>query len=364
MATIRELQTIVPRALLAGVSVEIKSSPGTGKTVFSHSLPELMQKLTGHEYKMAEIFCPNYEYSDLAGLQFKKEVDHNGERVSVADPTVPYWAILEDGSFIWDHPHGVIVLEEIGQAGAEVRKTLANLRLEKRINKWQLPKGWHVIALSNRSSDRSGVTKEFDHEINRRIEFTLDANVDDWADWADHNGVHPLLINFAQVNPHIVFSGEVPEKQGPYCTPRSLALLNKVLLQFTDSMETLPTDKLAHEVMIGLIGESAAAQLISTVRLANEMPSFKEIVNDPDNAHVPPPERPDAQMLVCYRLASMIDDKSFPNAMRYLKRFPAEFSMTFLKSAVARNPRLVSTQVFSDWSVDNRDLVESLISIN
>lgn len=364
MATIRELQTIVPQVLLAGVSVIVKSSPGTGKTQFSCSLPALMQRLTGNEYKLAEIFCPNYEYSDLAGIQFKKEIDHNGERVSVADPTIPYWAMLDDGSFIWDHPHGILVLEEVGQSGPEVRKTLANLFLEKRINKWQLPEGWHVIALSNRNNDRSGVTKEFDHEINRRIEFTLDPSVDDWADWADRNDVHPLLINFAQVNPHIVFAGEVPEKQGPFCTPRSLVALGKVLSQLTDSMETLPTDKLAHEVMIGSIGEAAAAQLIATVRLANEMPSFDEIIRKPDEAHVPPAERPDAQMLVCYRLASMVTDKTFPNAMQYLKRFPAEFAMTFLKSAVARNPRLVSTQTFSEWSVDNRDLVESLISVN
>jgi hypothetical protein len=354
-----QLERVLPALIQAGNSIEIVAGPGTGKTALSRRIPAIMKKATGRDYRISEIFCPNVEYTDLAGLGYKKEIEHNGKTLSISDPTVPEWCRLSDGSFIWDHEFGIVVLEEIGQASAEVRKTLANLRLEGRINGWQLPPGWAVIALSNRSSDRSGVTKQYDHEINRRVEIHLDADLDGWVEWAHEAGMHPLLINFAQQNPHIVFSESVPDKQGPWCTPRSLEKLGDTFRFMSGDPETLPMDAVANEIAAGWIGEAASAQLVATIRLANEMPSFKDIIRDPGECRVP--DAPDAQMLVAYKLAAMVDEDTFDPVMRYIDRMPKEFALSFLKGACKRNKDLVNTDTFSTWALANTSLFNAVI---
>ena len=354
-----QIERVLPALIMAGDSIEFISSPGTGKTAFSRRIPDIMKRATGRDYKLAEIFCPNVEYTDLAGLGYKKEIEHNGRKLSISDPTVPEWCRLSDGSFVWDHEYGVVVLEEIGQASAEVRKTLANLRLEGRINGWQLPPGWVVIALSNRSSDRSGVTKQYDHEINRRLEIHIDPDLAGTVEYAHEAGWHPLTISFMQQNPHIVFSDGVPDKQGPWCTARSLEKLDKVYRFMSDDPETLPMDAVANEVAAGWIGEAAAAQFIATARLANEMPSFKNIVSDPQRCRLP--DAPDAQMLVAYKLAAMVDEDTFDPVMQYIDRMPKEFALSFLKGAVKRNKSLVNTGTFNTWALANTSLFNAVI---
>jgi hypothetical protein len=264
--------------------------------------------------------------------------------------------LTRDGKPVTAYKRGILFLDEYGQGDADVKRASAELLLNRRLGPHKLPDGWVVVAASNRDKDRSGVTKSFDFVINRRCEIDIQPDLQAWTEWANTSGVMPLTIAFANQNPHIVFSDTVPEKQGPWCTPRSLVMADRILSIMTADNE-LP-DASASELVAGVIGAAAVAQYFSFVALEREMPKFEDIVASPDKVRVP--DRPDAQMLVCYSLAHRVEDDTIAPVVQYIDRFPKEFGVTFVKAATQRNYKLITTPAFRKWCSDNSALMAAV----
>jgi hypothetical protein len=354
---LNELRKALPRLLDSGVSIEIVSGPGQGKSeMVKDTVTELGK--TGEPWGLATLFLATQTPTDLVGLQFKGEMIYDGERVAVSDPTLPMWMVTVDKKPLYAYKRGVLFLDEFGQGEADVKRTSAELLLNGQLGPWKLPPGWSVVAASNRASDRSGVTKSFDFVINRRLEIHVDPDVEAWEHWAVKKGISPLIISFAVQNPQVVFESSVPDKQGPWCTPRSLVMLARVLKQFEDAHGNFPTDSVANELMRGMIGEGASAQLMAHVRLGHEMPKYDEIVRDPKNTRIP--KEIDAKMLVCYTLASRVSEKDVDPVIEYIERLPKEFSVTFAKTACNRDFSLVNTDAFSKWALRNSSLMQAI----
>ena len=353
------LTTIAPALIRAGVSVELRSAPGRGKSEWVRNtlLPLMRSIYPNDDVGYHELFLATQTPPDLVGLPFKGEITHDGKRITVTDPTAPTWFVDDNGKPLTAYKYGVLFLDEYGQGPADVKAASAELLLRKRIGKWQLPDGWLVVAASNRTSDRSGVTKSLDFVINRRVEIDITDDLASWEAWAHKNDVDPLFVAFAAQNPHIVFSEGVPDKQGPWCTPRSLVLCSR-LLSAINPGGNIPTDAATIELASGMIGSGAAQQLFAFVRLAHELPAFDEIVANPDTCRVP--QMPDAQMLSVYELAARVNDKTCAPVLTYIERFPKEFGATFARTACLRMPELVMTTAFADYCARNSSLINVL----
>lgn len=344
----------------SGLSLELLSAPGLGKSTFVEDMVRLQSKTDGKEWGYGVLFLATQTPPDLIGYIMKGEMQTANGVIPVSTPTLPGWMITQTGKPVWEYERGVLLLDEYGQGEADVKRASAELLLNKRLGPWKLPKGWSVVACSNRSSDRSGVTKSFDFVINRRLEINITPDLQSFEDWAFTNGVHPLFITFANQNPQIVFEGKVPDKQGPWCTPRSLVMLEKLFRALSsDGGETIPDDAEAAEFAAGMIGEAATAQLITFIRLGNEMPKFEQIVKSPKDVKVP--ERPDARMLVTYNLSSRVTKETVAPVVQYMERMPKEFAVTFCKSACKRDPKLIFEPALTEWGKKNATLLTALV---
>jgi hypothetical protein len=356
-----DLKAEVIDDLDAGISVELISSPGIGKSEFVAQLVKDLSKRDGFEWGFATMFLATQTPPDLIGYQFKGERNWDGKTVAVTDPTLPLWMVTRSGKPTWAYKRGILLLDEYGQGEADVKRASAELLLNKQIGPWTLggenSEGWGVIACSNRAQDRSGVTKGFDFVINRRGQYEIQPSVDAWVEWATASDVSPLTIAFAVQNPQIVFSGEVPEKQGPWCTPRTLVKLDDKMRVKQKRIGHFPDDAHTMEGAMGLIG-AAAAQYFAFVRLEREMPKFEQTVANPKKAKVP--SKPDAQMLVVYNLAHRVDDKTIKPVIEYIEEMPKEFAVTFAKAACKRNPELVINPAMRQWSTQNASLMAAL----
>jgi len=340
----------------AGNSIELISAPGRGKSQTVRALVDMMSQRDGEEWGYADLFLATQTPPDLIGFQFKGEVTYDGKQFPITDPTAPTWFITESGLPVFAYKRGVLFLDEFGQGQTDVKAAAAELLLNKRIGKWRLPDGWIVIAASNRTSDRSGVTKSLDFVINRRKEIHISDDVEGWLDWADTSGVMPLTKAFAAQNPQVVFTDGVPEKQGPWCTPRSLVMADKELRAHAHANGgAIPTDPLTIEDVSGIIGQAAAAQYFAFVRLESELPKYEKIVADPDGTKIP--EKPDAQMLICYNLAHRVTSKDADAIIKYVQRLPKDFSVTFVKTACTREPTLITKPSFMKWVGENASLL-------
>lgn len=356
-----DLRKAIRPILDSRVSLELVSAPGRGKSTFIDDTVEAQSVKDGKKWGISKLFLATQTPPDLMGYVFKGERVFNGKPTAISEPTLPGWMITQEGNPVYEYERGVLFLDEYGQGESDVKRASAELLLNRQLGPWRLPDGWSVVAASNRATDRSGVTKSFDFVINRRMEIHIDDDLASWERWAVENGVHPTFIAFGVQYPQVLLTPDIPEKQGPWCTPRSLVMAASVLSGMADAKGVIPVDATASEMASGLIGQAATAQLIAMIRLGNEMPKFEDIVAGPEKCHVP--EKPDAQMLIAYNLAARVEEKNADPIMTYLQRFPKEFAVTFAKSACRRMPSLINTRSFERWCTENMSLVSAIIDV-
>ena len=358
----KELGGVFGQLLDVGTSMELISPPGRGKSEFVRDQIKLNELRTGVSWGFATLFLATMTPSDLLGYMVPG-IDAKGRKVS--EFTMPPWMRTVDGGNVEDYERGILFLDEFGQGEADVKRASAELLLNGQLGPWKLPPGWTVIAASNRANDRSGVTKSFDFVINRRLEIHIKDSFDAWEDWALDHGVDPVVLAFAKNNINIVFAEGVPEKQGPWCTPRSLVMAADLLESFRARNEDgskgpFPTHDIATKIASGMIGEAATAQMMATIKLAENMPKFEDILANPDTVFIP--DAPDARMLVAYQLAERAKDAAVPAVTKYIARFPAEFIALWARAAVKRNPAITATPAMMDLYMKNASLFAAVIS--
>lgn len=326
-------------------AVEILSGPGLGKSeMIKQIAAELEVEMKG-PVGVKAFFLSTQEAPDMAGYAMKGE-DEDGTPRLVR--TKPEWYIRPN-----DPKYGILFLDEFRQGSHDVIKPTAELKLNGQVGEWKLPITWMSIAASNREKDRSGVSRELAFVTNRRIEINLTPDVKVWTEWAEKAGVHWMAIAWANAQPGLVFKDEVPDKPGPFCTPRSLVKLATLIEPLKDEMA------LFTETAAGLIGEGAAAQFVAFMRVIDQLPTFAEIEADPMKAKLPDPQRPDAQYATMQMVSHHVQPKSAMAAFKYLGRLPKEFQIAGLRSTLARCPQVVQQPEFATWLRDNKDLIVS-----
>jgi hypothetical protein len=301
---------------------------------------------------------------DLIGYQFKGTRNWDGQEVSITDPTVPLWMITHTGKPTWAYKRGLLFLDEYGQGEADVKRASAELLLNKRIGPWTLggenSAGWGVVAASNHMGGRNGVTKGFDFVINRRKQIVITDDLESLLEWMDEHDISPTTKAFASQNPESVFMKAPEDKQGPWMTPRSLVMLDKVLqakMRRTGGA-ILPDDANTIESSAGLVGAPAAASYFSFLKLEADMPKYETIVAGPTKAKLP--TKPDSQMLTCYHLAHRVSKADIQPVIEYVSRLPKEMAVTFCKAACKRDNHLVGTQAVQKWAQTNASLMAAI----
>lgn len=359
------LNTILRRSTelyLSGACFYLRSAPGRGKTTTVIDAAAKIAKDTEKNIGLVVINGPNLTPGDTIGFGVPKHSkDEHGNPISEMVFTLPFFWRTDEGKLLEEYDGGIIFVDEADKMDVDIKKVMGEMALSGRCGSHRLPAGWVVWMAGNRQEDRSGSTKELDHLINRRIEFNIEDDILGWEQWALKHEVNPSIIAFAVSNPQIVFPDKLPEKQGPFCTPRSLVAAGHVLDLMAGNSPgnavrcNLPTDTDAVEIAAGAIGQAAAAQLFATLRLEAELPDINTILSAPGSAKVP--SKPDAQMLVCYKLASISDEKNISQIVRYVQRLPTDFAATYAKATVTRKPMLAASTAIIDWCKTNSALL-------
>jgi hypothetical protein len=355
----------------------LESGPGIGKSDGTFQYAEALARATNQPIGVVQFMLATISSVDVRGFMLPvKGNDGSLDAVFSNPPWFPTtkntFVVDPDGT--WHRPGtttvvpkvGVLFLDEFAQAEDEVKKPAAELIYKGNVGTCELPVGWRVVAAGNRMSDRSGVMRELMFIVNRRCRLAIDASLPAWLDWAqkqpDANRPHYLTLSFAQKNPGVVFKDAVPEGTEPFCTPRTLCLLDKDLKALRspqdEAKDTLPTDGLSREVAAGWIGGGSAGQFFTHLRYADQLPDIDDVVKDPMKAKCP--DGRDVQMVASYMLAHHINDKTASPIMQYLTRLNVEMQVLAVKAAnteAARAKSLVSVPEYTKWLMKNKDLL-------
>ena len=345
----------------SNTSVMLQGKPGTAKSSVARIIPELLSDMYGEKFGYWEQLLPSIDAPDVRGFMIPAKDDAGR---AIAKYTYP--AILPPIDYLKEHPRGVLFLDEVYQADYLTQKGCAPLILEKKVGDYSLPEGWWVICASNRMADKSGVAKPLMHVINRMRVLDIQLPVDTWMDWAQDNGIHPMGIAFAKQHPSVVFDSEVPKDPEPFCTPRSFTSAMKLMMEIAGDDMNLPGDTLTQEMVMGDIGQAAAARFFGWIKVADLLPTIEEIMTDPQGAKCPPDERLDAafaaQQLIVYHSRNADDFDTIDKMWQYVERLPRELATSTAEQLLRhKGVGLLNTPRLGKWITKNGGLIMSSV---
>lgn len=329
-------------------AIELVSGPGIGKSSAVRQAAEKIAKTLGKPVTMKDFFLTTVEPPDVRGFGLPSK-DEKGN-LTMQFTRAP-WMPKHDAP-----EHGILLLDEFGQAQPDVAKPSAELWLHGRVGDSELPITYMVIGASNRESDRSGVNRSLAFIENRKMKIEIQPDLDSWVDWAERveNNIHPLAIAYAKHQPGDVFQESVPDKPGPFCTPRTLCKVSHLI------------GKLDHSQMfaaaVGYLGTAVGTKLMAFLKVADRLPSFEDIVNNPAKALLP--DSPDVQFAATQMLVHRVTQETARQAFTYLGRMGKEFQISGLKSALKRTPALLNHPDFAVWLRENKDLIMSVSQLD
>lgn len=370
--------------------IYLESGPGVGKSESVFQAAEDLARTLHEPIGVVQFMLATISSVDVRGFMLPVK-QAGGAGLDTLFSTPPWFptranthVFEDDGSpdGIWHRPGsvpegarvgpndvprvGILFLDEFGQAEDEVKKPAAELIYKGNVGTSELQPGWRVVAAGNRLSDRSGVMRELMFLVNRRCRLSVDASLPSWLRHV--NGLAParrphyLSISFAQKNPDVVFKNEVPPGSDPFCTPRTLCLLDKDLMALRSAEDEargrLPTDAIAREVAAGWIGGAAAAQFFAHLKYADELPEIDDIERHPDKAKLPGPR--DAQMVCGYMLAHNINETNAGAFLTYIGRLNIEMQALTIRAISSQGDRLkalVAHPGYVKWLIKNKDLI-------
>lgn len=257
----------------------------------------------------------------------------------------------------------ILMVDEFGKANPSVQKAMLRIMLERKIGSYTLHPDSIVYATTNLGAEGVGDLLP-PHACNRIIVTKLrKPSAVDVIEYGISNGFNTSVLGFVKEFPHCLDSFEdvkdpsdnpyifhPREKRAAFVTPRSLEAASDILNQ----REEL-NDQIVTSLLIGTIGARAALDMMSFVRLVDQLPTLDSITNEPYTALIP--ESASGVCMVIYKLLGAIDAKTVDPIMDYVNRLDTEAQALFSNTARSnkyKNHNIVMTnRKFTDWAMKN-----------
>lgn len=314
--------------------------PGVGK---SQMVAEVAAK---HGVPVIDIRLSQMEPSDLRGIPFR-----TGDSVEWAVPV-----ILPNTQRHGEK--GILFLDEITSAPPSVSAAAYQLILDRRLGAYEVPNGWAIFAAGNRQGDR-GVTYAMPAPLaNRFSHFEVEANLEDWSQWAFENGIDERLIGFLRFRPELLFDFDPVRNPTVFPTPRSWEFAHRALQKFGGQPNLLKP------ALEACVGQAAGIEFSAYLANLSRMPDLDAIVEGREAAV---PRDTDLQYAVAAALvARVLRNKSSPqlqemlgHILDYAAKLPQREMGVMLVSDIHRNigQSLFTVPQFASWANVVADIV-------
>lgn len=324
------------------VSYIFQGEPGIGKSAILKMLAE--RDASRHYIYMDG---PLLDLGDVGGVPRIEMV--NGVHVTKFAPN----ALM---GFHFNKPVTLMV-DEFGKMMRPVQNMFLRLLLEHKLNDLTLPEGSTVFGTTNMTTD--GLGDNLLAHVRNRVSFVTvrKPTQSEWQVWAMDNGIAPEVGAFAKFfsqvfesylsddvegNPY-VFNPR--KQQGAFVTPRSLEKASHIIKHRGELGAATTTAALA-----GAIGIAGARDLVTYAEMADKLPTWESLINNPKGALVPTGVDQAAAFMVVFNAVSRITKATMDPWLDYLMRLPKEMQGVFALEVVKTKNR--------DAAISNRKFVE------
>ena len=260
-------------------SVMMWGAPGIGKSSIVNKVAK------DNEMDVIDVRLSQLAPTDLRGLPYVKE--------GVAHFAPP--------NFLPQTGSGILFLDEVNLAPPAIQNVAMQLVLDRRVGDYTVPDSWYIVAAGNRVEDRAAVSQMPAPLTNRFLHFTVEADLSSWKEYALTTGVKEEVISFLNFRPNLLHNFNKNAIAWP--SPRSWDFASDLL------KIGMPVDP--------AVGEGAAAEFNSFVKLYTKLPDVEKILNG--DKSIKPPKEPS----LCYAITGALVSRSetadqFFNGMMWL----------------------------------------------
>lgn len=244
-----------------------------------------------------------------------------------------------------DGKRGIIAFDELSDANRNLQSCIYRVILDRQIGDYKLPPGWWPVAAGNRREDRAAAQSVSTALANRFAHIQVRADADVWINWANLNGIDPMLIGFMKWRPGLIHSMEGADLLA-FPTPRSWEQASKV---FDAESGT------RFKLVAGLVGEGAALEVETFFKTIN-LPDFDDIIRAPTKTMIP--EEPASRYALSSLLSRKATSDNFPQIYKYIMRddFGADFGTVVVLDATKRDAGLCDAPTFVQWARSNKSI--------
>lgn len=306
----------------------LSGPPGVGKSAIYAQLAE--EKKIG----FIDIRLSTKDPVDLMGLPHV----HNNE-TTWARPE--FWP--KEGR---DAERGILLFDEMADSNRAMQTAAYQVILDRRIGPHILPKGWYPCAAGNTREHHAGAQSLSTALANRFAHIDVGVNSQAWLEWANMNGISPLVIGFISVRPQLLHDMKGSDLRA-FATPRSWAQASKVA-------EVAPP--LRFKLMAGLVGGGPAGEFEAVMREVN-LPTVEEVVSSPNKCMIP--KEPAGKYALSSLLSHNATKDNFDRMYTYTNRkeFGRDFHICFVTTACRRDTALCDTKTFTQFVEETSDIM-------
>ena len=333
------LEEVLAALVPAKRPVMVWGPPGVGKSQVARKVAKDL------DYEYVDVRALLLDPVDLRGLPWR-----DGDLTRWAPP-----AFLPEAK---STAKFLINLEELPSAPPMVQAALYQLVLDRACGEYKLPEGAAVIACGNRESDRGVAHRMPTPLASRFIHVDITADMPEWMDWAVMNDLAYEVIFFIKMRPELLHDKNfATSRETAFPCPRTWEFVSDALKSRRDEngRMTKMAPSLEKAIYRGTVGEGAAVEFFSFLRIMHELPHPSAVLDDPHNA--PIPENPSTLLALCAALYGEVgnqstsedDEGTIESVLVYADRLRPEVGEFLIGSCVKRNPFLQTTRAYVRW---------------
>ena len=234
-------------------------------------------------------------------------------------------------------------LEELASCVPMVQASLYQICLERKLGEYTLPEGASIIACSNREQDGAIVHRMPTALANRFVHLEIRVDHEDWCHWAAGNGIAPEVLFFIQMRPDLLHDFNPQSSEKAFASPRSWEFVSNIVNRRANMDPSIE-----RALFRGTVGEAAAVEFATFLKMWRELPHPRAVIDDPENA--PVPDNASTLIALCGSLYRMADDVNIGAVVTYATRLRREIGEFLVGSCIRRDASLQSTEAFIRWA--------------
>jgi hypothetical protein len=302
-------------------AIMLWGAPGIGKSSV------VAQSAAARGFGFVDIRLTQVQAIDLIGLPYLEDAASGDRQAREKLTRFARSILLPDGQT----DRWIIMLDELASALPAIQTQAYQLITEHRVGPHVLPPHTHVVAASNRLTDRAVVYRMPSALIARAVHIEVRADLEQWLDYSWPRGLRADIAAYLRTNPSRLLDESMISDTTPFPCPRTWTYANRILNMFERQGTDLES-KLVRTLMDGTIGPGVAADWYTYRRLFSRIPDCRAIIEGRDSPT--PPSEPDVlYATTCSLVALLREYRDLTHALRWIQKLPRNYAVLALRDA-------------------------------